>query len=290
MIPENPGPLLIAISIFELLLIIAGIVTLYRLLIAPAGKSWQRLPSPLPHWPINIVEFILAFLAIVVGGIVGQLLSGIYAGRPGLDENTRLMIYGAGFQAGLLAGAFVALFNLRRQVAAHHLAASETETVPLPAPSISTGNLWRFGGITFLASIPTLMVINLSWTFLLETFGFDTSKQELIDLFANTDSLSLLITMSVLAVIIAPLAEELIFRAGFFRFLRNRVPTWLAYTLPSAVFASLHGNLVAFLPLMALGMIFSYSYERTGNLHVPIIAHSIFNLHTILLLISGVEA
>lgn len=290
MIPENPGPLLIAISIFELLLIIAGGVTLYRLLFSPAGKSWQRMPSPLPPWPINIVDFILAFLAIVAGGIAGQLVAGVFAGRPGLDENTRLMIYGTGFQAGLLAGAFVALFNLRRQVDVHHLAAPETETAPPSIPPISTGNLWRFGGITFLAAIPSLMVINLSWTFLLENLGFDTSKQELIELFANTDSLALLITMSVLAVIIAPLAEELIFRAGFFRFLRDRAPRWLAYTLPSAVFASLHGNLVAFLPLMALGMIFSYAYERTGNLRVPIIAHSIFNLHTILLLISGVEA
>lgn len=286
MIPENPGPLLIAVSIGELLLLIVGIVTVYRLLMSPTGKNWRDQPSPLPHWPINSIDFALAFLAVIIGGVFGQFVAQLYAEQPGLDENTRLMIYGAGFQAGLLAGVFAASYALRRKTTSYDPVSPDPES---PAAISAPLNLWRAGGITFLAAMPTLLVLNLAWTLLLETFGFDTSKQELVDLFANSDSLPLIITMSVLAVIVAPLAEELIFRAGFFRFLRSRTPTWLAYTLPSAVFASLHGNVVAFVPLMALGMIFSYSYERTGNLRVPIIAHSIFNLHTILLLLSGVE-
>jgi len=286
MFPENLAPLLVAVSIGELLLLIAGSVTVYRLLFSPAGKNWRSQPSPLPLWPINLVEFVLAFLAIVAGGFFGQIVAGLYAQQPGLDENTQLMIYGAGFQAGLLTGAFAASYALRRKTASDDSASSGTESPVVTPPPL---NLWRAAGITFLAAMPTLLILNLGWTLLLETFGFDTSKQELVDLFANSDSIPLIITMSILAVIIAPLAEEIIFRAGFFRFLRSRTPTWIAYALPSAVFASLHGNLVAFVPLTALGIIFSYAYERTGNIRVPIIAHSLFNLHTILLILSGVE-
>ncbi len=287
MIPENPGPLLIAVSIGELGLLIAGLVTLYRLCFTPVGQAWRAWPSPLPAWPITIVDFALAFLAVVAGGIFGQIAAGLYANRSGIDENTQLLIYGTGFQAGLLLGAFAATYTLRRQVASYAL--SDPATAPPPAPPRPI-NLWRAGGITLLAAMPTLLVLNLGWTLLLDALGFDTSKQELVDLFANTDSLSLVVGMTVLAVLVAPLAEEIIFRAGFFRFLRTRAPRWLAYALPAAVFASLHGNLVAFVPLFTLGLIFSYAYERTGNIRVPIIAHSLFNLHTILLLVSGVEA
>ena len=56
--------------------------------------------------------------------------------------------------------------------------------------------------------------------------------------------------------------------------------------LPSAVWASLHG-LTAFAPLLALGVVLSLAYERTGNLAVPMLAHALFNLNTILLLLAG---
>ena len=41
--------------------------------------------------------------------------------------------------------------------------------------------------------------------------------------------------------------------------------------------------------LMAvLGIIFSLAYERTGRITVPIIAHGLFNLNTIVLILSGI--
>ena len=56
------------------------------------------------------------------------------------------------------------------------------------------------------------------------------------------------------------------------------------------VFGALHGNYVAFLPLVAFGVILSLAYERTGSILVPMVAHSLFNLNTILLVIAGVSA
>ena len=90
--------------------------------------------------------------------------------------------------------------------------------------------------------------------------------------------------------IIAPLTEELIFRAGLFRYLRTRVPRWIALLAPATIFAALHSNLVAFVPLLLLGVLFSLAYERTGRISVTIVAHSLFNLHTILLILAGVTA
>ncbi len=288
MIPDNPGPLLIAVSIGELTLVVVGLIAIFRLGFTPKGRTVLTAPSPLPNWPISIIDFGLACLAVIVGGIAGQILAGFYANQPGLDENLRLMIYGGGFQGGLLAGAASASYTLRRQVASYCVSAEEAVPVadPLPPPAY---NIWQAGSVTFVVAIPILLALSLGWTFILESFGLNTDKQELVDLFANTDSVPIVIGMTVLAAVIAPLAEELIFRAGFFRFMRKRTPRWLAYVLPAAVFASLHGNLFAFVPLFTLGLIFAYAYERTGNIRVSIIAHALFNLHTILLLLAGVE-
>jgi len=94
--------------------------------------------------------------------------------------------------------------------------------------------------------------------------------------------------MIVLAAIVAPITEELIFRAGLFRYLRTRIPRALALILPALLFALLHGNLAAFTPLCALGVFFALAYERTGSIAVPMIAHALFNLHTIVRVMAGI--
>jgi membrane protease YdiL (CAAX protease family) len=66
------------------------------------------------------------------------------------------------------------------------------------------------------------------------------------------------------------------------------MPRWLALLLPSVLFAGLHANLASFVPLALLGVVFSLAYERTGRIAVPIIAHALFNLNTIVLILAGV--
>ena len=85
------------------------------------------------------------------------------------------------------------------------------------------------------------------------------------------------------------MTEEVIFRAGLFRYLRTRTSRGVAFGLPAGIFAIMHGNLVAFGPLFALGLIFAVAYECTGRIAVPIIAHGLFNLNTVVLLLAGIE-
>jgi membrane protease YdiL (CAAX protease family) len=114
-------------------------------------------------------------------------------------------------------------------------------------------------------------------------------------MFANAKSPWLLIVMITLAVVIAPLNEELVFRAGLFRFLRTRIPRWLALLLPALTFAVLHVNwhtlqgLASLAPLVMLAIVFSLAYERTGRIGTSIVAHACFNLNTILVIFSGLN-
>ena len=67
-----------------------------------------------------------------------------------------------------------------------------------------------------------------------------------------------------------------------------------ALLLPAIFFASLHVNwttlvgLPSLAPLVVLAVIFSLAYERTGTIGTAIVAHALFNLNTILLILAGV--
>jgi membrane protease YdiL (CAAX protease family) len=147
----------------------------------------------------------------------------------------------------------------------------------------------RAGLVTFVIALPLLVAIGYVWTLILNLVGLPAERQELIGLFAGAKSSLLLGSLVVLASIVAPITEELIFRAGLFRYARTRLPRWAALLLPAVLFGALHGNLASFPQLVTLGVLFSLAYERTGNIAVPMLAHALFNLNTIALIISGIE-
>ena len=61
----------------------------------------------------------------------------------------------------------------------------------------------------------------------------------------------------------------------------------LALVLSGLCFGILHGSWTGFLPLAILGMILAIVYEATGSIRVPIIVHALFNLNTVLIVLSG---
>jgi len=127
-----------------------------------------------------------------------------------------------------------------------------------------------------------------------------------------------------LACVIAPLAEELLFR-GLLQTMFVRLYSWrsghsassvmdghLQSTLPleyqsalmpitsssagvrwaavlttAAIFAAIHGVTAFFPPLFVLALGLGYVYERTGNLWVTITAHALFNTLQILLYLAA---
>ncbi len=99
-----------------------------------------------------------------------------------------------------------------------------------------------------------------------------------------------------LAVIVAPVFEELIFRGflqtilgRFFQwFTPNRTTArWLAVVGVAVLFAAEH-RVPAFMPpLIVLAIGLGYTYERTGNLWATITAHAVFNSMQIVLYLSS---
>lgn len=265
------------VASLEIALAIAGAVLLWRLFLRPTARA-VRPPVPLSHWETTAPDFLLFIVFVLCGSFACALFAGLLSKGFGFRGDAATVVAGAGAQLGMLAGACVYWSRPGR---------GRPETVGSSSVLLS-------GAVTFLVSLPFLLLSANVWEVILKLFNLPTERQSLIAMFANAESPLLLAIMILLAVIIAPLTEELVFRAGLFRFLRGRVPRWVALAAPGLVFASLHVNwstlegLTSLAPLVVLAVMFSLAYERTGNIGTPIVAHALFNLNTVLLIFSGV--
>jgi membrane protease YdiL (CAAX protease family) len=107
-------------------------------------------------------------------------------------------------------------------------------------------------------------------------------------LFASAHDPALLISFSLLAVIVAPFMEELIFRGFAFNALARYAPVWAAALLSGLLFGYAHvvsqPSISAFLPLAASGIVLAYVYQRSGSLTASMLTHGLFNLVNVVLI------
>jgi membrane protease YdiL (CAAX protease family) len=162
-------------------------------------------------------------------------------------------------------------------------------TRPKPRLAPLAGGALRSGLATFLIALPVLTAVSLVWQGVLKLVHYPPEDQEAINLLRHIDSTALRVGLLVVAILVAPVTEELVFRAGIFRYVRTRLPRGVAVLLPAVLFAALHNNLGTFVPLVALAIVFSLAYERTGNIGTTIVAHALFNLNSALLVLAGVD-
>jgi membrane protease YdiL (CAAX protease family) len=154
----------------------------------------------------------------------------------------------------------------------------------------------RSGAITFLIALPIVLVVMLGWRWFLGRVGFEARDQDVVDLFQNIHRPVMKALFVILAVGIAPCSEELIFRAGIFRYLRLRLPRVWAVAISATLFGALHlvpspaDGLGSLLPLIVLGALLALAYERTGRIGTVIFAHAMFNLNTLVSLRLGMPS
>jgi membrane protease YdiL (CAAX protease family) len=266
----------------ELALILVGLVLLWRLVLSPTARA-ALAPPLLPKWEIEVTLFLQFLLFVVGGSFATGLLAQLWLKFFPLVGDTATVAKNVAAQAGLLLGVAAFRYGLERPA-------------PSPAPRLGAGGTALTGAAIFVISLPLVTVAGLVWQFLLKLCGLPVEKQDLITMFSNAGSPAILATMIALAVVIAPVTEELIFRAGLFRYVRGRLPRWAALVMPAVFFAVLHVNwstldgLASFAPLAVLAFVFSLAYERTGRIGPSIVAHALFNLHTVVLIFCRVDS
>lgn len=268
-------PLRNTIIACELSLMLIGAVLLWRLALRRVARQ-NVVSGVLPKWEATPTDFFLFLWFVVAGGALGSLCAGLVLKGWLVVGDEAALVATSGGQLGILAG--IGLFRVFFD--------RQTPPAPVAAPRV---NVFVAGLLTFVMSLPVVTVANLVWQGLLDLSGLPAEKQDLIRMFVDAKSPLLLTVMIVLACIGAPIVEELVFRGGIFRYARMRLPRWSALLLPACLFAALHANLATAVPLVALGVVFSLAYERTGRLGTSMVAHALFNLNTILLILAGID-
>jgi membrane protease YdiL (CAAX protease family) len=85
------------------------------------------------------------------------------------------------------------------------------------------------------------------------------------------------LALGVVAVFLAPVTEEMLFRGILYPAIKQRGYPRLALWGTSLLFAAIHLNLVSFVPLAVLALLLVGLYEKTDNLLASITAHVLFN-------------
>ncbi len=261
----------------ELLMVLGGLVLLWRHFLGARSTRDTRpaaAPPALPRWRTGGLDIATLVWLVLCGGILFQVTGMGLLRAIGLEGTRLLVIVSACFQLGMLVGC---------------LCYMRFTTTGRDYDRPRKGFLLA-GTATFLMSLPPVFSLGIGWQALMNLFGIPIDQQEMIALFKNTDNLPLLGLMIALAALLAPLTEELIFRAGLFRMLHGQVSRWSAILLSAALFGVIHGSLASFPQLALLGIIWALAYERTGNIAVPMLAHALYNLNTVILLLAGIES
>jgi len=148
----------------------------------------------------------------------------------------------------------------------------------------------RAAGTGLLWLVLTYPLILAAQGLVQKIFGSADDAQLIVKYFLEHPDFKHRAAVIFMAVILAPIAEEILFRGYFYGVIRRyggRIP---ALMISSLLFAAIHVHLPSLLGLGILAMILCFLYERTGSLWASITMHAAFNASTIVVLILWPEA
>jgi len=141
-----------------------------------------------------------------------------------------------------------------------------------------------FYGLTgYIAMLPILVALLVLTFILMSLFKYTPQKQAVVELFLKEKGTRFLLYTSIFAAVVGPVIEELFFRGFLYNAIKKYIGALAAMLITALIFAVLHAHVAGFLPIMALGMLLAYMYEKTGTLVASITVHIMHNLSMVLL-------
>ena len=234
-------------------------------------RSQSRPPSSQPMAaPLSLPALMLFFFGgVVVLGNVGAILA-LSTLRPWIQGDSTgqatatMLTYGA--QA---LPALVVLHWLRR---------SEGQS---GWQWLHWGLGWRSLPMAVRTLLLTLPLVLLSSWGVSRLFPHAGGSNPLLDLVLNSRDLTALVFFAITACVLAPLYEELVFRATVLPTMAKSYGTGVGVVLSSLMFAAAHLSLVEFLPLLILGLGLGWLRLQGGRLSACVLMHATWNGYTL---------
>ncbi len=149
---------------------------------------------------------------------------------------------------------------------------------PLPfGAAVRPNAVARQALLRWLAILPALWFAAFVWQLLLRAAGYAPDLQNAIRLFIGIENLPLRAAFVFFAVVVAPFAEEVLFRGILLPLLVRGSGAVAGLALTAIGFAALHADPGTFLALGLFSVALSLAYARTGTLWVPVGMHMLFN-------------
>ncbi len=233
-------------------------------------------------WKLESVALLIGAIIScwLFGGIGVQVLRHFLGSTSGAAQTATLLAAALSFQGATLV---LANFFLRRH-GTNWSDAFGFKLRPKEAALIGLAVAFAFLPIGWILQTVSLKVLG--------QFDVKVVEQQAVQVLRVAQSWPNRFVLGIVAIALAPAAEEILFRGIFYpavkQFWSRRVALWST----SLIFAVIHSNFGAifelkfsafvstlgtFLPLTLLAMVLAELYERTGNLLAPIAAHSAFN-------------
>ena len=248
---------------------------------------------------ISVNEFVFKVIVLLVGAFAGSYVGTALGRHAPLDwrSDSTFTTFIAGI--GFALGGIVALLAFRatpKWILPHPALPLEMLTEDtnlrapdpdLTAPPLPRRQILKAGFYTYLAAIVAVIVVQQAWFFILDKLHIEAPRQPVIDLLKGHHSTAILVVAGLLTVVIGPILEEMVFRAGIFRYGKQVLPRWAAFLLSAVLFGLAHSSVSACVPLIVFAYVLALSYERTGRIEVTMIAHGLFNLTSLVALLMG---
>lgn len=271
----------ILLAVLAAILVSIPVMTVLR---SPARSLPPPLPGsqelfPLHQWWCRPDAWFALAMVLVISAIMGPAASA--PGKGGqLELGPRLLATQIIFQAGLAALVIAFLHRIRNYPVWQLFGwfrQGFTQTV-------ATAVLWIVPATVAIGLVNAVLVL------ILRNSGYDLPQQPIIDSIRRSDDPSVLILSGITLAVGAPLMEEIVFRGVIYSNARRWFPRAYAILASSLFFAVVHANLLSLIPLTFLGALFAIAYDRTRNLAVPVLMHSLFNLSQFLILLYAPKA
>jgi membrane protease YdiL (CAAX protease family) len=230
----------------------------------PRGRSrqlWALVTYPLFVFAAFfvatlIVRGVLTFLDVI------HVNFGVYSTGPVFQTIIAAVVYLLAF--GVVFGVPLLVYKRR--------------TTTLETLGLTRLLSWADIGLAPLAFIAYALVSTLAVaivTALIPAFPADQAQDVGFKALTNRDGYLLAFTT---LVVIAPIAEETLFRGYLYGKLRARVPLWAAMIATSILFGAVHGQWNVALDTFVLSMVMCGLREITGSIWAGILLHMIKNL------------
>ncbi len=138
---------------------------------------------------------------------------------------------------------------------------------------------WGLGGGA------VMLVVTLAVAALQDLVLHLKTEQLPVQLLAGAHDPGLILGFALMACVLAPFVEELVFRGFVFNALARYAPFWGAALLSGAAFGLAHWDASAFAPLWAGGVVLAWTYWRSRSLVSSMLAHGTFNAVQVALIV-----